>query len=182
MVKRILVLCFVFAFITGCASSKDDDTPQFQRVADTDLVGQSYTAAEALLKQVPWLKKNRQPLLTGTFVNVDSVEDSSALGRIIAEQISSRFAQEGYTMIEMKLRRNVYIQQMGGEFLLSREVRNLSQVHNAAAVITGTYAVARRNVFVSARLVRAADNLVLAAYDYSLPMGPDAKALLAGGD
>ena len=101
------------------------------------------------------------------------------MGRMIAEQISSRFAQDGFTMVEMKLRRNVFIQQQGGEFVLSREVQNLSQVHNAAAVIAGTYAVGRRTVYINARLVRAADNLVLAAYDYSMPLGPDAKALLA---
>ena len=179
MNKRILMLFCAVLLITGCASSNDDDTPKFQRVADSDLVSQSYAAAEALLKQVPWLKENRQPLLTGTFVNINSMEDSSAMGRIIAEQISSRFAQEGFTMIEMKLRRNVFIQQFGGEFVLSREVQNLSQVHNAAAVIAGTYAVGRRTVYINARLIRAADNLVLAAHDYSMPLGPDAKALLA---
>ncbi|MCB1809396.1 MAG: hypothetical protein KDJ99_30830, partial [Candidatus Competibacteraceae bacterium] len=155
------------------------DVPKYQQVRDSDLVSQSYTAAEALLEQVPWLKENRQPLLTGTFVNINSMEDSSAMGRMIAEQISSRFAQDGFTMVEMKLRRNVFIQQQGGEFVLSREVQNLSQVHNAAAVIAGTYAVGRRTVYINARLVRAADNLVLAAYDYSMPLGPDAKALLA---
>ena len=179
MNKSILTLLCAALFLFGCASSNEDDTPKFQRVTDSDLVSQSYTAAEALLKQVPWLKDNRQPLLTGTFVNINSMEDSSAMGRIIAEQISSRFAQEGFTMIEMKLRRNVFIQQLGGEFVLSREVMSLSQVHNAAAVIAGTYAVGRRNVYINARLVRAADNLVLAAYDYSMPLGPDAKALLA---
>ncbi|MEZ5591719.1 MAG: FlgO family outer membrane protein [Gammaproteobacteria bacterium] len=178
MRMRFLVLFCTVLLVGGCASS-DSDVPKYQQVRDSDLVSQSYTAAEALLEQVPWLKENRQPLLTGTFVNINSMEDSSAMGRMIAEQISSRFAQDGFTMVEMKLRRNVFIQQQGGEFVLSREVQSLSQVHNAAAVIAGTYAVGRRTVYINARLVRAADNLVLAAYDYSMPLGPDAKALLA---
>jgi TolB-like protein len=127
---------------------------------------------------VPWLKENRQPLLTGTFVNINSLEDSSALGRIVADQISSRFAQQGFTMVELRLRRNVFIKTNAGEFMLSREVRNLSRLHNAAAVIAGTYAVGRNNVYVSARLIRAADNLIIASYDYALPLGPDTKALL----
>jgi len=46
-------------------------------------------------------------------------------------------------------------------------------------VIAGTYAVGRQSVFVNARLIRATDNLVLASYDYVLPLGPDAKALIA---
>jgi hypothetical protein len=63
--------------------------------------------------------------------------------------------------------------------MLSREVQNLSRLHNAAAVIAGTYAVGRNNVYVSARLIRAADNLIIASHDYALPLGPDTKALLA---
>ena len=45
-------------------------------------------------------------------------------------------------------------------------------------MIAGTYAVARQSVYVTARLIRATDNLVLAAYDYVLPLGPDARALV----
>ncbi|MDX1605297.1 MAG: FlgO family outer membrane protein [Candidatus Competibacterales bacterium] len=177
--KSLIAMLGVLVLLAGCASNGESDAPTFQPVRDDDLVSRSYEAAEALLAQVPWIRDNRQPLLTGTFVNINSLENSSALGRIVAEQISSRFAQDGFTMVEMKLRQNVFIQQNGGEFVLSREVRNLSRVHNAQAVIAGTYAVGRRNVYVTARLIRAADNLVLAAYDYSMPLGPDAKALLA---
>lgn len=175
---RLLMLLFVIALVSGCASSKTSSVDN-RRPQDTDLVSASYNSADALLAQVPWLKENRQPLLTGTFVNVNSLEDSSALGRIVSEQVSSRFAQQGFTMVELKLRRNVFVKTQAGEFMLSREAKNLSRLHNAAAVIAGTYAVGRRNVYVSARLIRAADNLIIASYDYALPLGPDTKALLA---
>ena len=151
------------------------------RVVDSDIVAASYVAADSLLEQVPYLREGQHPLLTATFVNVNSLENSSSLGRIVAEQISSRFAQRGFTMVEMKLRNNVFIEENAGEFVLSRSVQEISQAHNAAAVIAGTYAVGRQSVYINARLVRAADNLVLAAYDYTLPMGPDTRALLAGG-
>ncbi|MFO1352369.1 MAG: FlgO family outer membrane protein [Gammaproteobacteria bacterium] len=164
----------------GCATSNNAQGRGGKgRVPDSDLVSQSYSAADALVEQAPWLKDNRQPLLTATFVDINALENSSALGRIVAEQVSSRFAQKGFTMIEMKLRTNIFIKNNGGEFALSREVRSLSQVHNAVAVIAGTYAVGRNSVYVNARLIRAADNLILASYDYSLPIGPDTRALLA---
>jgi TolB-like protein len=76
-------------------------------------------------------------------------------------------------MIEMKMRNNVYIKQNGGEFVLSRTVRDLSRAQNAAAVVAGTYAIGRNTVYVNARLIRAADNLILASHDYTLPLGPD---------
>ena len=139
----------------------------------------SYQAADNMLEQAPWLKQSRQPLLTASFVNVNSLENSSGLGRIIAEQVASRFAQQGFTMIELKLRNDIFVKQDAGEFVLSRSVQDISRYHNVAAVVAGTYAVGKNSVYVSARLIRAADSLILAGYDYSLPLGPDTKALLA---
>ncbi|MCP5424510.1 MAG: hypothetical protein H6970_05520 [Gammaproteobacteria bacterium] len=161
--------------IVGCSTSDEVVTTK----QDNDLVVESYQAADFLMSQVPWLKEDRGPLLVATFVDVNALENSSALGRIVAEQVSSRFAQQGFSVIEMKLRNNIFIRQNGGEFVLSRDVRELSQTHNASAVLAGTYAVGRRSVYVSARLIRAADSLVLSGYDYSLPIGPDTRALLA---
>ena len=164
--------------ILGCASSADD-VPVRPIVQDANLIDKNYGAADALLMKAAWLKERREPLLAATFVDINNLEMSSGLGRVIGEQIGSRFAQQGFTVIEIKMRNNIFVREGSGEFALSRSVKEISQSHNAAAVIAGTYAVGRQSVFVNARLIRATDNLVLASYDYVLPMGPDAKALLA---
>lgn len=180
--RNIIVLALATLFLAACSTSpfgsSSSDNSSRRIVEDSDLVSASYDAADTLLAQTPWLRSKRQPLLTATFVNVNSLQDSSPLGRIVAEQVASRFAQQGFTMIEMKLRTNIFIQENAGEFALSRSVRDLSRIHNAAGVIVGTYAVGRRSVYVNTRIIRAADNLVIAAHDYVLPMGPDTKTLL----
>ncbi|MEE4380286.1 MAG: FlgO family outer membrane protein [Candidatus Competibacteraceae bacterium] len=177
-VLSLITALLVVAFGTvGCASSSNSEISSTKQ--DNDLVTESYQAADFLIDQVPWLREQRGPVLVATFVDVNALESSSALGRIVAEQVASRFAQEGFTVIDMKLRDNIFIQQNGGEFMLSRDVRALSQTHNASAILAGTYAVGRRSVYVSARLIRASDSLILSGYDYSLPMGPDTRALLA---
>ena len=162
----------------GCASTADDGVPLRPMVQDSNLIEQNYQAADALLMRAPWLKERREPLLSATFVDINNLEMSSALGRVIGEQVGSRFAQQGFTVIEIKMRNNIFVREGSGEFALSRSVRELSQSHNAAAVIAGTYAVGRRSVFVNARLIRATDNLVLASHDYVIPLGPDARALV----
>lgn len=148
-------------------------------IQDSDLVLESYKAADGMLAQATWLRNGNQPLLAATFVDVNALDSSSALGRIIGEQFASRFAQQAFTVIELKLRNDIFVKEGGGEFLLSRSVQDISRSHNVAAVIAGTYAVGRNSVYVSARLIRAADNLILAGYDYSLPLGPDTRALVA---
>jgi len=78
----------------------------------------------------------------------------------------------------MLLRKDVYIKQQGGEFLLSREVIALSEVHNAPVVIVGTYAVGKNSVFITAKIIDVRESTIIAAHDYQLPLGPDTKHLL----
>ncbi|PWV64668.1 FlgO family outer membrane protein [Plasticicumulans acidivorans] len=159
------------ALLSGCATTRSE-------VNDGDLVVASYTAADQLVAGAPWLLTESQPVLVASLANINALENSSAFGRIASEQLSSRLAQKGLTVIEMKMRKNVFIENDSGEFVLSRQVRDLSRAHNATAVLAGTYAVGRDTVFVNTRLIRVLDGVVLASYDYTLPIGPNTRSLL----
>jgi len=140
----------------------------------------SYAAADNLAKI---LRKRKippdEPIIPASLVSVDDLTRSSTLGRIISEQISSRLAQHGYNIIEMKLRQeSVFIKRGEGEFLLSREVRALGASRDANAVLVGTYAVSDYFIFVSIRIVRTEDSSVIAGYDYEIPNDPVSESLL----
>ncbi len=175
---HFFALTLVVAMLNGCADF-DQFMARHNRPQDQDLVEKSYAAADAMLQQAPYLRETRQPILVGTFVNVNSLENSSSLGRIVAEQVGARLAQQGLSVKEMKLRDSIFMVREGGEFALSRSVLDVSQAHDAAAVVAGTYAIGRNRVYVNARMIRAVDGVLLAAHDYSLSIGPDTKALLA---
>ena len=168
-----LAVFLLLPWISGCANNPANDRPQ-----DADLVAASYAAAEKLVEssQVP-LTPGRN-IMMAPFVSIDSLENSSSLGRIIAEQVSSRLTQMGFTMIELKLRDNIFIKQSEGEFMLSRELRSISHGHDAQAVVTGTYAVGQDAVFVNARVIRPQDSVILSSYDYVLPLGSNTRTLL----
>ena len=72
----------------------------------------------------------------------------------------------------------MYVSQSQGEFLLSREVGQISSEHNAPVVLVGTYAVGDRNIFVTAKLIRTADGVIIASHDYAVPYTQEARALL----
>ncbi len=175
---RCFALSLALVGLNGCADFQQF-ADRYNKPQDQDLVEKSYAAADAMLEQAPYLKETRQPILIGTFVNVNSLENSSSLGRIIAEQVGARLAQQGLSVKEMKLRDSIFMVREGGEFALSRGVLDVSQAHDAAAVVAGTYAIGRNRVYINSRMIRAADGVLLAAHDYSLPIGPDTKALLA---
>ena len=124
----------------GCATFFPDEAPARPAIQDTNLISANHGAADALLTRAPWLKDRKDPLLAATFVDINNLDTSSGLGRVIGEQLGSRFAQQGFTVVEIKMRNNIFIKEGSGEFALSRSIREISQSHNAAAVIAGTYA------------------------------------------
>jgi TolB-like protein len=171
MCKALLALVFS-GLVAGCYATG------VHEVKDADITAASYAAADTLVErsQIP-LDKSRN-IVVATFVNINDLQDSSAMGRLIAEQVASRLTQQGYQVVEIKLRNNIFIREQGGEFMLSRAVQDVSSAHEAQAVVAGVYAVARDRVFVKASISRPEDSTVISAYDYDLPIGKNLRALL----
>lgn len=117
-------------------------------------------------------------MLAASFADIDNLSQSSSFGRIASQQLVSSFTAEGYQFVEMLLRSNVYVDQNQGEFLLSRALSDISAEHNADVVLVGTYAIAERNIYVTARLIRTRDSIILASHDYAVPFTPDMRRLL----
>ncbi|EDN66825.1 conserved hypothetical protein [Beggiatoa sp. PS] len=157
-------------------------------IKDYNLVRSSYKAADKLLdgiEDIEFLQPRedgfdaKQSILVTSFVNIDNLQESSTFGRIVAEQIGSRIAQYGYKMIEMKMRTgSIFVQEQTGELILSRQLQEISFQHDAFAIAVGTYGVSKESVYVTAKLVRAKDSVILSSYDYWLPVGPDTKQML----
>jgi len=62
--------------------------------------------------------------------------------------------------------------------MLSIEIKAISQNHDAQAVVAGTYAVGQDTIYVSVRILRATDSMIISAHDYNVPLTPDFRALL----
>jgi TolB-like protein len=155
--------------LAGCVTNYD------QVPVRTDLIDTNYRAVDALLAglQLP----TTEPLLVATLVNLDALNESSRLGRLFSEHISSRLTAHGLAVEELKLRENLFIQSEGA-MLLSREVRELSQNHRAQAVVVGTYASSRNVLYVNLKIVVPTGNIVIAAVDYSVPIDSNIRDLL----
>ncbi len=149
---------------------------------DTDLIETSYKNADQLIgRTLPPLIPD-QNILIASYVNIDNLEESSTFGRAISEYIASRFVQRGYKVVEMKLRKSAFIRKKGGEFMLSRALKDISTEHNVQAVIVGTYSIASDLVYVSSRIINPADNIVISTYDYLLPLGSNTLKMLENTD
>lgn len=169
---RLSLALFLLTLLSGCFG------PSYQTAQSSEFTAANYAAVDKLVATPLTIDKGA-PLLVATLVNIDAMNQSSRLGRLVSEQVATRLTQHGYQVVEMKLRNNVYIREGTGELLLSRDVRDLSKNHQAHIVVVGSYAAAASYVYLTLKAVSVADNRVLAATNYLLPLTENNKALLA---
>lgn len=133
------------------------------------LIDKNHEAVDHLLLAGSGPLNKNVPVIVATLVDIDKLEETSRLGRVVSEQVATRLSQKGYKPIELKLRDNLFIRQNGGEFLLSREIKDIAASHKTESVIVGTYSPSDSYVYINLKVIDTKDNTVRAAHDYALP-------------
>ena len=154
--------------LAGCAGAPPKEEANYATLSSNQFVNANYKAADALLAQLNGKLAADKPLIMATIVNIDALDQTSTLGRLISEQVSTRMAQGSLKMLEMKLRTSVYLKRNQGELMLTREIGDVAQTHNAQAVVVGSYAETSDMVFINVKVVQPQTNFVLAGHDYVL--------------
>ena len=114
-----------------------------------------------------------------TFVNLNNLYATSALGRYVGEQFIGELQAGGVEVVDVRKTPGILMSKNHGEYSLSRDMKELGYIHNAQAMVVGTYAVAEGRVYLNARLLRNGDNVVLAAATMELPMDQVVAGMLA---
>ncbi len=177
-IRRAVLVAAVSGVLlsSGCANNNQPVVPTYKEAAAHPFLQANRDAIAKLLEGLR--PADVSPLLVATIVDVNDLRVSSPLGRTLSEQFSSGAALAGIDVREMKLRGDVFVREQTGELLLSREIKDIARVHQASAVLVGTYSVAGQYVYVNIKLVRSETGQILRGYDYALPMDRDVQRLV----
>ncbi|WP_420213881.1 FlgO family outer membrane protein [Janthinobacterium fluminis] len=179
MKRRASLSLLVLPLLLGaCATDRKAEDSNYSSVSSNAFVAANYKAADALLAQLNGKLAADKPLIMATVVNIDALEQTSTLGRLVSEQISTRLAQGGLKMLEMKLRNNVYFKRNQGELMLTREIGEVAHTHNAQAIVVGSYAESSDTVFVNIKVIQPNTNFVLAGQDFVLAKESIVRSML----
>jgi len=172
--KQIILAVSLVAVLglAGCSSTPSSGISD----PKVDLVAEVKGSAQNLLSGLTL--QSKKPLLAVSFANIDNLEQSSTLGRILGEQYSSALTSNGIKMIEVKLSNQLYISKGTGELMLSRDLKKLVNDYEAQAVLVGTYAQGGTNIYVTSRIIDIDDNTVIAADNMTLPINKDIRAMM----
>jgi len=148
---------------------------------DINLVDLGDEVVEQLVRQpVPPLIPNQpeQPILVTTLVNNDNLNDTSSFGRSFQNNLIAGFVSRGYAVKEIKLRRDLLVEQYKGEFMLTRDLQEMAGKQRAQAVMVGTYTLVNRVLYLSIRLVSPSNQAIRAVYEDKLYLDDNNLRLL----
>lgn len=163
--------------LAGCSALGGGNTQQQEPAPDLPELAQK--AAEQMVASNPDITRY-SPMIAATFVSIDNLSRSSTLGRISSELMASALGRQGMQVREVKMRDSMFIEESVGELILSRQVQRLSAQHDARSILMGTYAQGQDYVYVSARVVRSSDAMVLGSADFRLALNNNTRSLLEG--
>ncbi|MCP3888233.1 MAG: hypothetical protein GY702_05090 [Desulfobulbaceae bacterium] len=177
----VLPLLISLALITGGCAEFNCTRLENILGGSTNLVEFSYQIAESLITRaqpalIPFHPD--MPVVVTTIVDNNNLVKTTKFGRLLQEHISSRFAQMGYTVREIKLGNSLYIEPRSGETILTRDLTLLEGGNDAQAILVGTFSRSNRMLYISTRLVNPVNNNIIASDDYRLCMDNDIASLL----
>lgn len=161
--------------LTACATSKDISKTT---LGSTEFIKKNQGAVDQLVGQLGSGKVQKDyPVLVASVVSMNQLNRTSTFGRLLSEQVSARFSQLQFQVVEPKLRGDLMIRE-DGEFLMTRELKEIAKAVSAQAVVVGTYAETSQDIFVNLKVVQPETNHVLAATSYAIPMAKDVAGML----
>ena len=166
-------------FLTGCTFFNETRLEN-SLGRDVDLIDYSYAIADDLISNafppiIP--RQHEMALLTTTFVDNDNLKNTSHFGRLLQDNIGSRFVQQGYTVHEVRLTKNLRIEEESGETILSRDLNLISQSQKVQAILVGTISRSQRTMYITARLVNPHDSSIISSRNYRLYMDANVLAM-----
>jgi len=180
MRKRIFLAgCLIYLILGGCVRQVSNHSCiDCNELGESSLCQIAYFITDNLIDNLRIELNKEQIILVASFVDVNNVQRSSNFGRMLAEHMVSRWSQNGYTVVEVKLRDSIFIKEREGEFLLSRRLKDISCAHNAQAVVVGTYLLAQKEFYLAARVVQANNAKIISSSDVRLPLSDNLKSML----
>jgi len=165
--KKYIFLIFIL-LLSGCAINKNYlfEKPPHKPT----LIEKNKEAIYSLILQNP--KIRNKTVIVASITNLDDLDESSKIGRIITEQLINNLTQNGIKVVEIRVRKNniIQVEPKKGEFILSRDAKKLAKIQKANAVLVGTYSTYGKKLYVNIKLIDPKTDIIISASDYTLPL------------
>ncbi|GAB6887638.1 hypothetical protein JCM13304A_11360 [Desulfothermus okinawensis JCM 13304] len=126
--------------------------------------------ARQLENNINYLISPSSGLLITTLSDLNDLNNTCRLARIIQDGLISYFTNKGYIVKEIELRKNsIIIKKKRGEFVLTRDLSKLMDKYSVQGIVTGTYSEITNNLFfVTIKIISQKDSAILSSISFSI--------------
>jgi TolB-like protein len=182
--KTLVTLSMAAMIISGCTGAAKNQT----HIADEPLVvQQSRTTAGSFNSQMIFMadqiernldrKSPQDAFIVTSFSNLHNLSETSALGRLISENLIHELQVRKWRIFEVRLTKDVIINETG-EFSLSRDIMKIKELYKVAGIVVGTYSITGGHVFVNARVIDINSGIVVSSAQIHMPVNWFTESLL----
>lgn len=180
-IRIILYVCIGISIIFGalsCSSMNNKMHDKQYQIKKENIYGKSNLlektkkATELLVDSCDIIsKKENKIIIVTSLVNIDNLKQSSTLGRMSSEIIANRLSQIGFNVKEIKMGSEIFVNVSSGEFILSRELREIGEKHEVNGFVVGTYAVSKDQLFIDSEVIISlryvdTNNMIACSHSY----------------
>ncbi len=199
MNKKLGKMAFVMALmalVTGCqsvksmfAAEKEAEEPSAKGAAAQQAApvfgpetfnAKTVSLASQLASYMQNYDMAIHTVVVTTFVDLDRLKPESRFGRQLSEQMVYTLHTMGYRVFELRLAKELYMIENGGELMLSRKADEMIAPYRPDAVVVGTYQQVGSVVAAQARIIDAASARIVSvgAAEFRTDDDPYTAALL----
>jgi len=173
LLLRLITGLFICGLMCSCATK--DVNNRKESVESSPISSQNGNfnfRMEILAAQLDKNATRKEPsntYIVTSFTNLDKLSDTSALGRLISENLMHGLQMNKWQVLEARLTKGIDITS-AGEFSLSRDVNKLKEEYKISGIVTGTYSVAEGNLTINARVIDVNTGIVISSAQTYIPV------------
>ena len=111
---------------------------------------------------------SNNPVAITSFVNLENLKHTNKLGELIADNMIHEMQIRGFNVTDFKAMPAIQVSNLG-DFVRSREARELRTEHNINLVLSGTYTNHGGGVIVNARMINLVNGMVVSTAQANIP-------------
>ena len=124
--------------------------------------------AEQIARNRDTYNISNNPVAITSFVNLENLKHTNKLGELLADNMIHEMQIRGFRITDFKSMPAIQVSKMG-DFVRSREARELRSEHNINLVLSGTYTNHEGGVIVNARMINIANGMVVSTAQTNIP-------------
>jgi len=103
-----------------------------------------------------------------SIVNINNYRQASNFGRYISEDLIHAMKVNGFNILDYKATSSILMNKKG-EYLFSRELKNLKKERNITYALSGTYTIYKDSVTINCRIIDISSGIVVSTAQITVP-------------